>query len=1033
VGARAVRGGDVREREPEMVKITQNSFLGGQLDFEMMGRQDVDKYSRGATRLVNFLPLKRGGIRKRPGTDLRHTVTTAIGSGKYRLVPFAYKRGEGWALLFTNGAILAFNRSGTVEVVAQGADFYTGAQIEELDYCQCGDVLFIAHQGHAPAKIEHTVSGNTHTFTLKTIDLNTQKDGRPWITAATVTKMAVTTNGAPAKETYKVTAVYDGQESFASAAFSKAAPHKWASVSGSGYEGKCVDYAEEYNQWRKDVEKKEAKGKVSSLDYQAPLRSYEGTEYTMPWTQSQKISLHIKLPRGAANATDARNRARYDANGTRMYPEQIRIYRKTGSVYGLVGHIDTSDSVATTTAQVSADSQYANDATVARIDATSGTPLGNGIADGGTLAAHGLGVDGFSVTYGEGTGKMLTLKLPATVHSAKVTITPGAVSRTETQGTVTIDGEATTALATIAYTYHRCPAGTFQAKFLNIGDWIAANAAIARASTAGDTGTYTAERNAEEDEGAFRERADREFQRWLAANYAGDTAEVVIEGLTAGSGASDELDILRIRLWNGSTSIPFTVAGIRVDGTPYQKSEFDWDDKYFTPDASVTPPKRELVMNEAGEYPACVCLSQQRLIWASTANEPARVVMSQTGNFDVYAPHDVMVDDDPVDFQVSATRFPKVNHMVELRKLLLFNGDSEWVVDSASAASGITYATVQARQHSSIGAADWLKPLVCNNVLLFAERTGQAVRQYGYQLEDDGYGGDDISIFSASIFRGKRIVDWAYQQHPHSTCWCVLSDGTLCSLTFMREQNTIAWATHALGGGGKARAIVATHALTGNANTLADTTQVFLLVERGGAWTVEELRRDCRHGRDTVANAVCLDSARVLAAGATRRAGTVAIDPMSGRALAGNAVTAGAIEGYVYESEFTSVYPVVASEVGLAQMDVKCVQAAHLRMADAVGGAVRGAAVPADEASRLENTSLTVRLNAEQPSDIEGAEPEYSGVVEFAAEVDENVPLVTSNNRDGRVTVSQSEPWPFTLLMLETDVECEESTERSRR
>ena len=55
-----------------------------------------------------------------------------------------------------------------------------------------------------------------------------------------------------------------------------------------------------------------------------------------------------------------------------------------------------------------------------------------------------------------------------------------------------------------------------------------------------------------------------------------------------------------------------------------------------------------------------------------------------------------------------------------------------------------------------------------------------------------------------------------------------------------------------------------------------------------------------------------------------------------------------------------------------------------------------------------------------------------SGGTVTLAEADESVPLVGDNSRDGRVVVTQSEPWPFTLLMLETDVETE-NEERGRR
>jgi hypothetical protein len=90
-------------------------------------------------------------------------------------------------------------------------------------------------------------------------------------------------------------------------------------------------------------------------------------------------------------------------------------------------------------------------------------------------------------------------------------------------------------------------------------------------------------------------------------------------------------------------------------------------------------------------------------------------------------------------------------------------------------------------------------------------------------------------------------------------------------------------------------------------------------------------------------------------------------------------------------------------------------------MSDAVGGEVRAIDVPASEASKLERTVKTL---------VPGASGEVR--VTFPKIVDETPPLVTSNNRDGRVTITQSDPWPFTLLMLETDIECEQDERNGR-
>lgn len=978
-----------------MVKIVQNSFLGGQLDFEMMGRQDVDKYAKGATTLKNFVPLKRGAIRKRHGTNFLHDVTARIANGKYRLVPFAYTQDEGWALLFTDGAILAISATSIVEVLAQNAALYSGDELDEIDYEQCGDILYIAHQSHPPCKIEHIVkligSVRVHTFTLKEIPINYQAEGIPEIVGATVSKTGITIKGPKITESYKVTAVFDGVETFPSDAYSNA---------------NCADYDEGYDSWQAYLARCDSSDQICSREYQPALKTYSGTSYTQPWTQSQKISLKIAV------------KTRVSLDGTMIqYPEQIRIYRKTGSFYGLVGFIDTSEM------GLNDQADFTSPIPEILPSRTGGDAVGTDIMANESVEALGYGGDGFVFDAGE----TLKITLPAEKDKAVVTLGIGHVSHGEHWDWKNVDiDEAIDQsmdlsseenresvidyidLLSVTYVYTPSPANKYSVQLGN-----GQVKTITCETNETSVRTLTVERKSSDSNNeTFALRARNEMLAWVAGFNNTETCSISVT-------TTSPSNTIKIVAYNGSSESKCVLNHISISTTADDTAFQQWDDKFYTPDVSMTPPTHELFMNEAGEYPACVCLSQQRLIWASTLNDPSRVIMSQIGNFDTYAPHDAMVADDPIDFQISATRFPKVNHIVELRKLLMFNGDSEWVVDSASTSSGITFETIQARQHSAIGVANWLKPIVCNNVLLFAERTGQAVRQYGYQLEDDGFGGEDVSIFSASIFRDKRIVSWVYQQHPHSTCWCVLSDGTLCSLTFMREQQTIAWSTHEFGGEGKARAVVCSHALVGRSGGLADTSQVFVLVERSGTWSIEELRPECAHGGDTFRNALCLDSMRILGYGDAIRSGAVAFDLATGSRK--TEAAAGLVEGFTFESEFTSVHPVVKDDIGMAQMDVKCINGIHLRLSDAVGGEVRAIDVPASEASKLERTVRTVV-------------PATSGDahVNFPEIVDETPPLVTSNNRDGRVTITQSQPWPFTLLMLETDIECEQD-ERSGR
>jgi hypothetical protein len=453
--------------------------------------------------------------------------------------------------------------------------------------------------------------------------------------------------------------------------------------------------------------------------------------------------------------------------------------------------------------------------------------------------------------------------------------------------------------------------------------------------------------------------------------------------------------------------------------------------------------------------------------------------MSQVGDFYTYTPHEIQVPDDAIDFVVPVTRFPRINHIVEMRKLLMFNSACEWMVDSASSVSGITYETIQAYPQSYSGSSVRLKPIVCNNSVVFCERTGQSVRRFAWDLAADGFAGRDVSVLSSSIFESNNIVDWTYQQFPLSTLWCVLADGRAASFEYMEEQEILAWATH-VHGGGRFKCFATSYGLSsaideiGNAEALGTATheEVFAVVQHGyvdgnGAWQPTELAIERMRVRskpmDSVYHALCMDSVRVLngyrAGGVVE--GTIPV-PMDAHWVSGtgqhSVYTWGdehqfaglryvasdtedgeyisreealrrlldpnddvtIYEGYPYNADFMSVFPAIAMRtIGAGQFDIKDIGNVGLRLMASHGGTVRAEGCDEPEPIRYEDDPgalKNARFNGEGMP---------AGTVEFFDLDAANVKPVGINVRDGRFHVEQDKPWPFAVLMYEVDIEAE--------
>ncbi len=75
------------------------------------------------------------------------------------------------------------------------------------------------------------------------------------------------------------------------------------------------------------------------------------------------------------------------------------------------------------------------------------------------------------------------------------------------------------------------------------------------------------------------------------------------------------------------------------------------------------------------------------------------------------------------------------------------------------------------------------------------------MRDLKYDINSDGYNGNDLSIYSPHLFDGHTLVDLAYAENPHSVVWAIRSDGALLGMTYLREQEIWGWHRHDTGNG----------------------------------------------------------------------------------------------------------------------------------------------------------------------------------------------------------------------------------------
>ncbi|MEW5725320.1 MAG: ubiquitin-activating E1 FCCH domain-containing protein, partial [Thermodesulfobacteriota bacterium] len=231
--------------------------------------------------------------------------------------------------------------------------------------------------------------------------------------------------------------------------------------------------------------------------------------------------------------------------------------------------------------------------------------------------------------------------------------------------------------------------------------------------------------------------------------------------------------------------------GRAIGGTFYDKGE-------TAPDYLTTPPDPNDPFTGAGDYPSAVTFYEQRLCWAGTNNEPMTLWLSKTGDYENLDRSSPARDDDSCKFTLNADQINLIRWLVPSRLLLIGTAGSEWHLGGAGGGP-VTPTSVEARRETLHGSAD-LQPVIVGNIVIFLDRAGRKVREFVYNLDMDGYAAPDLSILAEHLTRTNRIVEWAYQQDPHSIIWCVRDDGMLLGLTYQRDHQVVAWHRHVTAG-----------------------------------------------------------------------------------------------------------------------------------------------------------------------------------------------------------------------------------------
>lgn len=224
-------------------------------------------------------------------------------------------------------------------------------------------------------------------------------------------------------------------------------------------------------------------------------------------------------------------------------------------------------------------------------------------------------------------------------------------------------------------------------------------------------------------------------------------------------------------------------------------------DSNIVPDFSTTP---EIVGNPftLGNNPGTCAFFQQRLYLAGSNSFPQTFWASQPGYYTNFNFSNPIQPNDAYNDTLVSKQVNFIKNMVSMPGGLIFlTSTGAWQLSSGSgvaSTAAVTPINATATPQAYNGATD-LPPIVCNFDVLYAQIDG-TIRDLSYNIYAAIYTGTDISVLSNHLFFGYNIKEWAFAELPFKLIWAVRNDGTLLSLTFVKEQEIVGWAAHTTNG-----------------------------------------------------------------------------------------------------------------------------------------------------------------------------------------------------------------------------------------
>jgi len=228
-------------------------------------------------------------------------------------------------------------------------------------------------------------------------------------------------------------------------------------------------------------------------------------------------------------------------------------------------------------------------------------------------------------------------------------------------------------------------------------------------------------------------------------------------------------------------------------------------------------------------FPSLAALHESRLVLASTATQPQTIWMSQSDNLNNFTTGDL--DTSGIHLTMNTSTQAPICWMLSRQSVIMLGTmDAEWVIKPSTGGAGLTPANAKAYNQGNNGSMP-IPAIGGTDRVLYTERGGGRVYEYGYRYETDSYTSIDLTIFADHIASGEQgITGGDILKKPYTAVIFTTNSGSLLLCTYNTMHNVHAWHRYATQGSVESVAVLPN-------GTGSD--RLYLLVTRNGTRRIE--------------------------------------------------------------------------------------------------------------------------------------------------------------------------------------------------